>query len=210
MDWLKALLEKAEITDGKLDTGSLMKEVNKEFPQHAVPKTDFNALVETRKALEGQLAEANKQIESFKGMDVEGIRKAAEDWKVRFEEADRAHKAEMEKTAYQAAAERFIDAMRPKDGLSKSAALAEFVRKGLKLEGDKFVGGQEWAGQFKKDNAAHFAEGEGGVTTASSGGSHGGALDGDADKFTAAAMKGAGIAPGKTTEKENGFYGKQH
>jgi len=34
-----------------------------------------------------QLTAANKQIESFKGMDVEGIKKAADDWKVKAESA---------------------------------------------------------------------------------------------------------------------------
>ena len=35
-----------------------------------------------------QLNEANQQIESFKGMDIEGIKKAAEDWKVKAETAE--------------------------------------------------------------------------------------------------------------------------
>ena len=43
MEWLKAILEQAEITeDGKLDVNAVMNAVQKEFPQHAVPKTEFN------------------------------------------------------------------------------------------------------------------------------------------------------------------------
>lgn len=42
MDWLKELLEKATITDGKLDVVALMELVNVEFPKHAVPKKDYN------------------------------------------------------------------------------------------------------------------------------------------------------------------------
>ena len=42
MDWLKDLLEKATITDGKLDVVALMELVKVEFPKHAVPKKDYN------------------------------------------------------------------------------------------------------------------------------------------------------------------------
>ena len=42
MDWLKELLEKATITDGKLDVVALMELVKVEFPKHAVPKQDYN------------------------------------------------------------------------------------------------------------------------------------------------------------------------
>lgn len=42
MEWLKAILESAVITDGKLDIETTMKAVNTEFPKHAVPKQDYN------------------------------------------------------------------------------------------------------------------------------------------------------------------------
>ena len=42
MDWLKELLEKAVIKDGKLDIEALMKSVSAEFPKHAVPKKEYN------------------------------------------------------------------------------------------------------------------------------------------------------------------------
>ena len=42
MKWLKELLEKAKITDGKLNVDEVMEAANKEFPKHAVPKNVFN------------------------------------------------------------------------------------------------------------------------------------------------------------------------
>lgn len=38
-----------------------------------------------------QLEEANKSIESFKGMDIDGVKAAADEWKTKFEEAERTH-----------------------------------------------------------------------------------------------------------------------
>ena len=69
----------------------------------------------------------------------------------------RDHAAELAKIARGGAAERFVDGLQPKDALSKKAILAEFHAKDFKLEGDAFQGAKEWADQFKKDNAAHFA-----------------------------------------------------
>lgn len=39
--------------------------------------------------LKKQLGEANKQIENFKSMDIDGVRKAADEWKVKAENAER-------------------------------------------------------------------------------------------------------------------------
>ena len=58
MEWLKAILEKATITDGKLDIDATMKAVNAEFPKHAVPKQDYNDKVK-------ELSTANETIKDL-------------------------------------------------------------------------------------------------------------------------------------------------
>ena len=57
MEWLKAILEKAPVADGKLDVEALMKQVNAEFPKHAVPKKDFNDKTAELKAANDTIAE---------------------------------------------------------------------------------------------------------------------------------------------------------
>lgn len=59
MEWLKAILEKATITDGKLDIEGAMKSINTEFPKHAVPKSDYNDKVK-------ELTTANQTITDLK------------------------------------------------------------------------------------------------------------------------------------------------
>lgn len=71
MEWLKALLEKATITEGKLDIDGLMKSVKEEFPKNAVPKAEFNTLNETKKDLEGQIKDRDKQLKDL-GEKVKG------------------------------------------------------------------------------------------------------------------------------------------
>ncbi len=64
MDWLKELIEKAT-TEGSLNIDELMKSINAEFPKHAVPKVDFNALNDTKKELEGQIKDRDKQLKDL-------------------------------------------------------------------------------------------------------------------------------------------------
>ena len=81
------------------------------------------------------------------------------EYKTKFEESEKNHVAELSKISYNSAAEKFIDGLKPKDGLSKSAILAEFMKKEFKLDGETLQGAKEWAESFKKDNAAHFDDG---------------------------------------------------
>ena len=59
MEWLKSILEKAVIIEGKLDVEGLMKTINTEFAKNAVPKSVFNDTNE-------QLKTATKTIEELK------------------------------------------------------------------------------------------------------------------------------------------------
>lgn len=46
--------------------------------------------------LQKQLTEANKQIDGFKGMDIEGVKKSADDWKAKFEAAEKKAKEDLD------------------------------------------------------------------------------------------------------------------
>lgn len=88
MDWLKEILEKAVISDGKLDMEAVMKQITAEFPKHAVPKSDFNAKVkelETAnetitdlKKSEGDNEALQKKIGDYES-EIKNLKKSAED-----------------------------------------------------------------------------------------------------------------------------------
>lgn len=65
MDWLKKLIEK-HTKDGVLNVEELNREIAIEFPKHAVPKSEFNTLNETKKDLETQINTANTTITDLK------------------------------------------------------------------------------------------------------------------------------------------------
>ena len=88
MEWLKAILEKAEIADGKLDVDAVMNAVQKEFPKHAVPKEDFNAKVKELETANGTITELkksngdNKELQKKIGdyeAEIKNLKKSAED-----------------------------------------------------------------------------------------------------------------------------------
>ena len=87
MEWLKEILEKAVITDGKLDVEAAVKAINAEFPKHAVPKQDYNDKVkelstasETIKDLKknnADNAELQQKVKDYEA-EVAGLKTAAE------------------------------------------------------------------------------------------------------------------------------------
>lgn len=88
MEWLKAILEKAEITDGKLDVDAVMNAAQKEFPKHAVPKEDFNAKVKELEKANGTIEElkkengGNEELQKKIGdyeTEIKNLKKSAED-----------------------------------------------------------------------------------------------------------------------------------
>lgn len=73
MEWIRALIEK-HTKDGQLDQEELIKDINTEFPKHAVPKEQYNTLAETKKKLEEGISERDKQLEELKKIDAEGLK----------------------------------------------------------------------------------------------------------------------------------------
>lgn len=66
MEWLEKLLNEATDAEGKTDTAALMAAVKKEFPNHAVPKSDFNTVSAAKKKLEEDIKARDKQLEDLK------------------------------------------------------------------------------------------------------------------------------------------------
>lgn len=92
LEWLKTILG-----DGYSE--ELDKKVSEEIGKGFVAKADFNTIKDVKKDLENKLAEAGTTIEGFKAMDIDGIKRAAEDWEVKAKQAEKdaaAKIAEME------------------------------------------------------------------------------------------------------------------
>lgn len=92
------------------------------------------SLAETAKTdldtIKGQLAEANTQIEDFKKLDVEGVKKAADEWKTKYDQAVEQHTNEAKQRVFDTALEKGLAAAKAKNALT--------VKPLLKLENLKY------------------------------------------------------------------------
>lgn len=147
----------------------VMQEHGKTVEKH---KKDLESASEKSKNLETELETANKtlgeatsQIEQFKSMDIEGIKKSAEEWKGKydtFQKEAETQKAEfakqIEAKEYAHAAKEFVGGHKFSSEFAKGAFMKEFLAKELKLENGKFLGADDYINQFKESNAGVFIE----------------------------------------------------
>ena len=158
-------------------------------------KGRLTAAEQERDALKTQLAEANKQIESFKAMDVEAIKKSADEYKAKFEQAEADAKAKMDQLKFDHALD---GALKEAKAKSAKAVKALINVEGLKLTDDGvIVGLKEQLEKIKSENDYLFESETKPPKVTTGGGTGKPPLAGNG--FLSALMKGAEL-----TEKELG------
>lgn len=104
-----------------------------------------------------QLKIANTEIESYKSMDIETIKKAANEYKTKFEEAETKAQKEIETLKFNHAIENALGSAKAKNTKAVKALLN---LDGLKLNGEEVVGLKEQIEALKADNDYLFGETE--------------------------------------------------
>lgn len=122
-------------------------------------KQKFNTQKTELDGLKNQLTEANKQIESFKGMDIEGIKKAADDWKTKAETAQ----SEAQKQIAQLQFDYALETELSKAGARNPKTIKALLNvEGLKNVDGNIIGLKEQLDKLKTDEAYLFVEGNNG------------------------------------------------
>lgn len=116
-------------------------------------EAEYNALQEKLAGVEKQLAEANTTIQSFKDMDIEGIKKSAEEWKQKAEQAEADRKAFEHRTKLEA----YVRSIGLRDDIYEAHVTKLLEEKELKFEGDKLIGGDDVVQAFREGHADAFA-----------------------------------------------------
>lgn len=82
LDWLKPILGDGynEEIDNKIAA-----EINRGF----VAKADYDAAKDAQRTATEALTDANKALAEYKGTDIDGLRKSAEEWKAKAEQAEK-------------------------------------------------------------------------------------------------------------------------
>lgn len=115
------------------------------------------------KTNEGLLKDANAQIETFKTLDVEGIKTAADDWKSKFEVAakeakdkEKTFQEQLKQQSYEFTLKEAVSGLQFPNELSKNAFLNELKAKNLPLENEKLLGFEDYVKEIGERNPGLF------------------------------------------------------
>lgn len=129
----------------------IMAENGKDVESH---KQRFDVEKARADGLQTQLAEANKQIESFKGMDIDGIKKNADDYKAKYEAAEKKAKEDLDALRFDHALDSALSGSRAR---SAKAVKAFLDLKALKLtDSGEITGLKEQLEKIKGENEYLF------------------------------------------------------
>jgi len=137
MDWLKELLKKAGVEEGKID--SLVADINKELPKHFIPKGKYNEVAEAKKKLETDLQARDAQLEELKKAagTSEELKKQIETLQAENKKAKEEWETQIAKMKLDFAVERALTAAKAKNPKAVKALLDMSK---VKLDGEQLLG----------------------------------------------------------------------
>ena len=155
MDWLKEILKKAGIEEGKLD--SVIGDINKELPKHFIPKDKYNEVAEAKKKLEADIDERDKQLEQLKAAAGanEELKKQIETLQAENKKAGEEWQAKMAQMQLDYAIERALTVAKAKNPKAVKALLD--LEK-VKLDGDKLLGLEDQLKTIQQSDPYLFGE----------------------------------------------------
>lgn len=157
--------KEVNLTDAIID--SIIGENGKDI-EAAKAKADKSQEIENLKnelkSKDDLLNETKTQIEKFKGMDIEGIQKQAEEWKNKYTEFENQTKSEKEnfqkqlqEKDYEFAVKEFVGQHKFTNDFVKNAFIEDFKKQGFKLQEDgKLLGADDYIKGFQEKNQGVF------------------------------------------------------
>ncbi len=128
-----------------------------------VGKEKYTSLQTESSGYKKQLADANREIESYKGMDIDGIKQAAANWEKKYNDDTKALQGQLLDQEKTFAAERYLDGQRIKSPLSRKTILHEFLAKNMEYKDGKFAGADEYMKTVREQYPDEFEPDESGA-----------------------------------------------
>ena len=94
--------------------------------------------------LDEQLKTANTEIQSYKEMDIDGIKTKAAEWETKYATDTQALQEKLNQQAYDYETERYLTGYKFSSELAKKAAIQEFKEKKFQLQDGKFLGADDF------------------------------------------------------------------
>lgn len=157
-DFLKGLGLDDSIIDQIMDENG--KDIQRE--KNAVNKVnqDLEKYKAENEGLKTQLSEANTQIQSFKEMDIDGIKASAEEWKTKYETDTKALNEKIAAKDYDYAIKDYMSKFKFIDDDVKETVINKFKAKEFKLEEGKFLGADDYMKDYKENHKSLFISDE--------------------------------------------------
>lgn len=127
-------------------------------------KSQTETLTTERDGLKTQLTDAQSTIKSYQDMDIEGIRKSAADWEAKYNSDTKALQQQLDALSYARVADRVAAGLSFSSASAKKAFTADLIAKGLKCEGDKLIGSDDFIKTYRETDPDAFAPEGGGDT----------------------------------------------
>ena len=155
MDWLKEILKKAGIEEGKLD--SVIADINKELPKYFIPKDKYNEVAEAKKKLEADIQERDNQLEQLKNAasNNEELKKQIEELQEANRRAAEEWQAKMAQMQLDFAIDKALTAAKAKN-IKAVKALLDMDK--VKLDGDQLLGIDEQLKALQQSDPYLFGE----------------------------------------------------
>jgi hypothetical protein len=120
-------------------------------------------LKEELKSKDELISNANAEIEKYKGMDIEGIKKSAEEWEGKYKtfetkavEDKKAFEKQLADKEYEFAVKEYIGQHKFTNDFVKDAFVESFKKQGFKIEDGKFLGADDYIKTFGEKNPGVF------------------------------------------------------
>lgn len=142
----------------------------------------ISTLTTERDSLKTQVEEANVAIQSYKDMDIEGIKVKAGEWEAKYNADTQALKDQLAAANYGFAVKEAVGGYKFSSEAARKAFLADLTAQKLPLQDGKLLGLDDFAKTYREADPAAFApEGAGKMPIATRGtGGSGAGLGGDA------------------------------
>ncbi|MEG0873033.1 MAG: phage scaffolding protein [Clostridia bacterium] len=148
-DYLKSIgLSDEQIKNVMAENG---KDIQKFKDENETFKTDIASKDELLKT-------ANAEIDSYKSMDIETIKKNADDYKTKYETAEQEHQTKLAEIELNGKLDKFVGSQNLKNDIYKKALVEQIKEKGLKFEGENLLGGEDLVKGFRETYADAFAD----------------------------------------------------
>lgn len=123
-----------------------------------VSKDKFDAKETEITNLKKQVEDANNEIKSYKDMDIDGIKKSAEDWETKYNDLVKTQNEAKEKSIREERTNAFFNGVEFASESAKAGVIAQFNEKDFKYDEkeQKFQGASEWLEELKKNDVGAF------------------------------------------------------